>query len=1308
MDHRDGLPLPMDSSTSMGTGGHGSLGSGTGPRLPQCHSGDSGGQFSCNTTGVIGPHIEDMGPNHGVPEHAEDATDTSQIMPPPSLPPKQRPATTHTGAFLRLERPLTEENIPQFKYGKAEALKLDFKGRSKDAQVENSVPSQIPQLVRSGNKAATAYTTAHDLDTPRSSTGDTVIGRDNRANSDTSCKSQAVRVHSDVLQAAGYELARPNSDAENMHYSLPVTSRNPRSVDTLEQPPPYNARQKRKSRHNKYREANLGSNAEPGFSQFPLRHRHIQATPLQVLSSQTSRTRRHNSSTTSQHPPPTIPRPKSPQPFLDLQLNVVQQFKRQPQLGAVPGVCKSMTKQIQRPRASPPEVMVISDDDDDDDDGGDTVAAASHRHTVQNADPRESSERGSVRSPRGSQPPQGQPSRKPSADMTGEGNIHGTFHPSFQGREPALQDHTVPHEPTQTLSRQSPSELRVQKFRPGRTNSKPYDPSDGPWAPARAIEAIRTLSECAQWNGGQLEAKDEEVRSGQAQIKNLNVSIQQLQEKIEVLRDENAEKSSQLDSATKQLREYQEKYSGFKKSLDGLASDGNACKEELRALAQRYEDAVSDRGQLESMCQEAKQSAAGLAGRIRDLERFPDEARHEVLQLQATVEILRRELDEKSGLLAAERDRTSKLETDSAVNNQRLEELKELFTGGQQSILAQLGERISLAKESGRNGELTLEFLSRISDLIALSSSEVSGLITSSSNEICERLTVEGQTYRDITQAGKEREQLLEDDIASLKTSTMLLEQQNLSLTQCNTTTAGNLRCSQEKVLELEKGIAAVESELSLSNERVSDLQLEMTRLSSVPQVDPEALTKLEELKTVNGDLCAKLEEEYCKAFAHKEDAQQATSKLTLALQEVQDLKNAAADFNQQKSEYQQQAKQAHEDDRTLFQKTAASVRQEELFQFERSIQQAANKANKAEEKAARLMRQKQLTDETLFVLENKVDALRKSEEIAIAGHQGQMKQLQQEFDSHTAEVERRLTTSERERDAAEAKALELEHKIAGLEETHEAELRAKPQIGHPFQRNSPPCLNETMVQERQELHRAVSSGSSSPLPAKIRDELRGSPSVRKTETTELNGKTSNTTKRYSSPDERLLEIERFSIPEAQPIENSIASFSNINRPNELDSSSDSELTDILEGNELQQSPRATTPHKEPQGSNTSKKKQISIKIASSKAAIAALSPAPSKTMTNPSSGAAPKPARTYGKPNQKRAKSPVERTGTKRQGEEDSGAFKGHGKKRAKLNDLGIVVPDSQASDNGLIPPVRRKSGESLFKPPSPPRERS
>jgi hypothetical protein len=64
-----------------------------------------------------------------------------------------------------------------------------------------------------------------------------------------------------------------------------------------------------------------------------------------------------------------------------------------------------------------------------------------------------------------------------------------------------------------------------------------------------------------------------------------------------------------------------------------------------------------------------------------------------------------------------------------------------------------------------------------------------------------------------------------------------------------------------------------------------------VARLSSVPQVDPGVLTKLEELQTVNGDLHAKLEEEYCKTFAHKEDAQQATSKLTLALQEVQDLK---------------------------------------------------------------------------------------------------------------------------------------------------------------------------------------------------------------------------------------------------------------------------------------------------------------------------------------------------------------------------------------------------------------------------------
>ena len=85
---------------------------------------------------------------------------------------------------------------------------------------------------------------------------------------------------------------------------------------------------------------------------------------------------------------------------------------------------------------------------------------------------------------------------------------------------------------------------------------------------------------------------------------------------------------------------------------------------------------------------------------------------------------------------------------------------------------------------------------------------------------MCELLTATGQTHRDTTEAGKEREQLLRDEIISLKTDVMLLKQQNLSLNESNTRTAGELRCSEEKVLGLRKEAVAVESELSASNER--------------------------------------------------------------------------------------------------------------------------------------------------------------------------------------------------------------------------------------------------------------------------------------------------------------------------------------------------------------------------------------------------------------------------------------------------------------------------------------------------------
>ncbi|KAI9774170.1 MAG: hypothetical protein M1840_005263 [Geoglossum simile] len=1315
MDHPEESSLPTLLSTPIVTSGWASLDSGMGSQLPQLHPSDLGSQFGRNTASAASTYIGGVDPLDDISGFVEDATDASRTMAPPDLPLKQRLEATHTETFLRLERPSTVEDTPQFKYGKAEALKLDFKGRGKDAHAENCAPSQMPHPVHDGNKAAATYAVMADSGSPLLPNRGVIIDHNNQMSSDTR-ETQAARVHRDILQATGHELSGLNPATADTHYSPPVPTSNPRDDDTLERLPPPNIRQKRRSRHHRYREASLGSKSGTGFSQ--LAPRHTQVTPPQTLSTQNSRTRQQGNSSTPQQPPSTGPQSHSPRRFLDLQLDVTELPKHQPQFTTDSGrTRKTRNKSVREPRALSPEVTIISDNDEDDEDDAVTVAS-----TIQDV-LGEAGEGGSANGLRGNQLPQVQPPQRQSIiNATRKENAtHGTFHPSLQARVPALQDHTTPQggqplqacesvedsgmrrrktmsdryrtssaashiRPTQIFNRQSPNEIRVEKTQSGRGNQIPCNTSEDPWAPARMMEAIRTLSECAQWNGGQLEAKDAEIRSRKAQIKSLNMNIQQLQEGIEVFRDENAEKKRQLESTTKQLEGYQIKCSGFRKVLDELASDGNTCKEELRTLTQRYEGVVSDKSKLESLCKEAKQSISGLASRIRDLERFSDEAGHEVLQLQSTVEILRRELDEKSGLLAAERDRTLRLETDSAVNNQRLEELKGLFTGGQQSILARLDEHVLLAKETGKNENLTLESLLKISDLIVTSSSEVSGLITSSSNECV--------TALDSAQAGKE---LLNDEIISLKTNAMLLEQQNLSLVESSATVEKKLHCSEEKVLGLEKEIVAMGSELRSSNEGLSVLQLEIARLSAIPPVDPEVLTELEELRTVNENLLVKLEEECRNVSAYKEGAEQAMGKLSLALEETQDLKNSIASFNEQKSEYEQQAKQIREDDRILFQKTAASVRQEELFQFERSIQQATNAVNKAEGKAARVTRQKQLAEESLFALEERVEALKKSEETAnqntsrmrvelaardteIANHQEKIK-IWQESVSRAAELERRLIASERERDAAKAKALELENEIARLEEAHKTEVGAESQTRNKPQCNKASCPDGAVAHERQELHRTASSDNSSSSPAKVGDELSVYPSIRQTKTIVRNFKTPNTIERYSSPDDQLLEMEAFPMLEIQRPEPLMASFL---KTGGCDNGSDSELSDIPE------SPREAAPRKEPQNSNTSKKKQTPPEATPTKPSVVIQNPS-YKTTANPSSPIVPKSTRTY----------------CKRQGDEDPRGPKSHGKKRAKLGDVATVVPDPHVSDNNKpVPPVRRQSGKSLqitilFPPP-------
>jgi hypothetical protein len=144
----------MVSPTPIVVGSYASLGSGMSSQLPQRHPNDLASHFGHDTASATSTYVRGVDPHDDMIGYVENTTDASRTMAPPELPLKQRLETTHTGTFLRLERPPTVENIPQFKYGKAEALKLDFKGRGKDAHVENSAPSQTPHLVHDSNKAA--------------------------------------------------------------------------------------------------------------------------------------------------------------------------------------------------------------------------------------------------------------------------------------------------------------------------------------------------------------------------------------------------------------------------------------------------------------------------------------------------------------------------------------------------------------------------------------------------------------------------------------------------------------------------------------------------------------------------------------------------------------------------------------------------------------------------------------------------------------------------------------------------------------------------------------------------------------------------------------------------------------------------------------------------------------------------------------------------------------------------------------------------------------------------------------------------
>ncbi|KAH0557181.1 hypothetical protein GP486_005027 [Trichoglossum hirsutum] len=1341
MDQRRGSPLPLAQATPLAADGRDGNGGWTGLPVPQHHSGGLGGRFDKDATCVADAQLENADPHNDGSERIAVTTEDRRDMPPPPVLPKQGQTALHTETFTLLERPPSVKATTSFKYVKPKALKLDLKGRNKDAQVDNLVLGQAPQFIRGDNNMVTTHANVSNSAISDISRG----AADSQGGSQTRDYGPASR---DLVTEGSHILTISSS------FDSEATS-SAQDVDTLGHQPPFGSGLRIKPKNNNHKGAGTQGNCELGPSQSP--YEHLQDTQSRKLSKPIKHAKQLDENTAVLRRGHTESTSDSLQPFLDLQLDDAQQSELQPRLASASGRAGKDITVIQKPRALPPEVVVIPDDGD--------VVIISHENTMksadQNMDMRNDGERGSANGTKVHSPSRGQSLIIRRSGLIKEDNA--TYYPphfSSQSRGPSLQARREPQRRLASIGRQHSDSSDAARPMPRHRMMTAGGGTSSSSPRVRVIPTLKEQSSCrlklprrqlardtlepsgipkeaqvssmvmtdllgfatglAQRDEEEFEAKEAEIQLRQAKIDSLTNCVKQLRSEINSSHHKYEEQKAQLESATKDLKNYQIKYSGLQKLLEGLANDRNALKEDHQALTQRFEELVSDRNELEILRKQIEQSAVNLASRIRalgDLEIFSNEAKHEILQLQATVDSLRSELSEKSGLLAAERDRTLRLETDCSAIRQNHDELKKLLTSGQRSTMefwqeyrAQLDEHIRLINELKENENLKPESLMRISNLI-----------TSFSDGISNRLSVAEQMHCDDAKAGKEREQLLRDEISALRAGVMSLEQQKLSLTESNAAMAEKLHHSEEKVLELSREIAVLQSESKTLNEMTSSLRVEVARLSALPRVDPQIPVKLQEMEKINEELRTTVEGERKKALTHKEDAQKAMGKLALVLEEAQCLK----------------VKQTLENDRISLEKAAASVRQRELRQFENSIQQLTNAKNKAEEKAALSERQKQITGESFFALEDKVETLKKSEEIATKGasrmraemavqeakitnQQAQilrLEQLSQKLGSHVTEAEHRLAESEKQKDAINVEIIERRNAITKLEKGYETEVGDKQKMENtlrryyllsPDEQFSPDALervisvlisrntqprvqNETLHEiigsKRRGTERATNQNSFEDSSRSLSRDIEpgGSPPTTQTETTEPNIKTTNPVDTQERSDEQSLKEESLSMSGTRLAETPMASFCKINGIGKFDGNDGWDGRDGESDSELSNVP--ATPllddglDKELQKSNISRTKQKSPKAAS-KSAAAIQNSKFGQAINNSSSPVVSKP--------------PIRTYSAKRQRNEESSALKVHGKKRTKLNDSGLAIPDSQIPNFRRTPSQRRQSGKS------------
>jgi len=196
------------------------------------------------------------------------------------------------------------------------------------------------------------------------------------------------------------------------------------------------------------------------------------------------------------------------------------------------------------------------------------------------------------------------------------------------------------------------------------------------------------------------------------------LEVRELKHDQEDLRRQLVDSAREVNLQKKRVGQYKEaisnKVGNLTKFINGLAKDHNQLRDDAKAIKER-QDAVRIDGQdLATSIQTARTLAEEWVKKLSEHPKVPlRDAQHQLDRLQGLVDILSRQMEEKSGLLATEQDRTARLEAQIARAADSQQEVKSLINRNRTAIIQKLDDlhiSFELARgDSDPNAEADLQ-----------------------------------------------------------------------------------------------------------------------------------------------------------------------------------------------------------------------------------------------------------------------------------------------------------------------------------------------------------------------------------------------------------------------------------------------------------------------------------------------------------------------------------------------------------------------------------------------------------------------